>query len=110
MKFGLVVAIFQNLVTNDYKSHVVINGLVTFWLISTSGSYISRSNVQWRIKGRRSRRATFCGGIGNAKGCKGGKRCYERTSIHKSAVESIANHKGVDNDKNTTKGDGDAEA
>ncbi len=36
MKFDLVVAIFSNLVTNDYKSHVVINGLVTFWLISTS--------------------------------------------------------------------------
>jgi hypothetical protein len=29
LKFGLVVA-------NDYKSHVVINGLVTFWLIFTS--------------------------------------------------------------------------
>ncbi len=36
MKFGLVVAIFPNLVTNDYKSHVVVNGLVTFWLISIS--------------------------------------------------------------------------
>jgi hypothetical protein len=36
LKFDLVVAIFSNLVTNDYKSHVVINGLVTFWLISTS--------------------------------------------------------------------------
>ncbi len=27
---------FSNLVANDYKSHVVVNGLVTFWLISTS--------------------------------------------------------------------------
>ncbi len=36
MKFDLVVAIFPNLVANDYKSHVVVNGLVTFWLISTS--------------------------------------------------------------------------
>ncbi len=36
MKFDLVVAIFPNLVANDYKSHVVINGLVTFWLISTN--------------------------------------------------------------------------
>jgi len=27
---------FPNLVTNDYKSHVVVNGVVTFWLISTS--------------------------------------------------------------------------
>ncbi len=38
MNFGLVVAIFPNLIINDYKSHVVINGLVTFWLISTSAS------------------------------------------------------------------------
>jgi hypothetical protein len=28
--------IFSNLVANDYKSHVVVNWLVTFWLISTS--------------------------------------------------------------------------
>ncbi len=39
MKFDLVVTIFPNLVVNDYKSHVVVNGLVTFWLISTNGSY-----------------------------------------------------------------------
>ncbi len=38
MKFGLVVAIFPNLVANDYKSHVVVNGLVIFWLIFTSGN------------------------------------------------------------------------
>jgi hypothetical protein len=38
LKFDLVVAIFPNLITNDYKSHVVVNGLVTFWLISTSES------------------------------------------------------------------------
>ncbi len=37
MKFDLVVAIFPNLVANDNKLHVIINGLVTFWLISTSG-------------------------------------------------------------------------
>ncbi len=36
MKFDLVVAIFLNLVANDYKSHVIVNGLVTFWLIFTS--------------------------------------------------------------------------
>ncbi len=43
MKFGLVIVIFPNLVANDYKSHVVVNGLVTFWLISTSetSSYAS---------------------------------------------------------------------
>ncbi len=28
--------IFSNLVANDYKSHVIVNGMVTFWLISTS--------------------------------------------------------------------------
>jgi len=38
LKFDLVVAIFPNLVTNDYKSHVVVNGLVTFWLIFISVS------------------------------------------------------------------------
>ncbi len=36
MKFGCVVAIFPNLVANNCESHVVVNGLVTFWLISTS--------------------------------------------------------------------------
>jgi hypothetical protein len=36
LKFDLVVAIFPNLVANDYKSHVVVNGLFTLWLISTS--------------------------------------------------------------------------
>ncbi len=36
MKFGLVVANITNLVANDYKSHVVVNGVVTFWLIFTS--------------------------------------------------------------------------
>jgi hypothetical protein len=35
LKFGLVVVIFPNLVANDYKLHVVVNRLVTFWLIST---------------------------------------------------------------------------
>ncbi len=28
--------IFSNLIANDYKSHVVVNRVVTFWLISTS--------------------------------------------------------------------------
>ncbi len=32
--------IFPNLVTNDYKSHVVVNGVVTFWMISTSASFM----------------------------------------------------------------------
>jgi hypothetical protein len=27
---------FPKLVANDYKSHVVVNGVVTFWLIFTS--------------------------------------------------------------------------
>jgi hypothetical protein len=36
LKFGLIVVIFPNLITNDYKSHIVVNELVTFWLISIS--------------------------------------------------------------------------
>jgi hypothetical protein len=32
----LQLQIFPNLVANNYKSHVVVNGVVTFWLISTS--------------------------------------------------------------------------
>jgi len=36
LKFGLIVVIFPNLVVNDYKSHVVVSGLITFWLIFTS--------------------------------------------------------------------------
>jgi hypothetical protein len=35
-KLVLKLQIFPNLVANDYKSHVVVNGMVTFWLISTS--------------------------------------------------------------------------
>ncbi len=31
---------FPNPVANDYKLHVVVNGVVTFWLISTSESSI----------------------------------------------------------------------
>jgi hypothetical protein len=36
LKFNLVVANIPNLVINDYKLHVVVNGMVSFWLISTS--------------------------------------------------------------------------
>ncbi len=35
--------IFSNPVANNYKSHVDVNGVVTFWLISTSGSAIDSS-------------------------------------------------------------------
>jgi hypothetical protein len=30
--------IFPNLVVNDYKLHVIVNGVVWFWLISTGGA------------------------------------------------------------------------
>ncbi len=33
--------IFPNLVANDYKSHVVIYGVVTFWLISINEALLS---------------------------------------------------------------------
>jgi hypothetical protein len=36
LKCGLVIANNPNLVANDYKLHVVINGVVTFGLISIS--------------------------------------------------------------------------
>jgi hypothetical protein len=50
----------------------------------------------------------LCGGTNSADGHKGGERCCEgRTTIHKSAIESIANHRGVDNSRSITKGDGD---
>jgi hypothetical protein len=36
------------------------------------------------------------------------KRSYKRkTTTHNSVVESTSNHKGVDNGKSTTKGNGD---
>ncbi len=64
--------------------------------------------MHWRIGGRWRWGATFCGCIDNAKGHKGGERCCKRRIIiHKSVIESIASHKGVDNGRNTTKGDGD---
>jgi hypothetical protein len=30
----------NKIVANDYKSHVIINGVVTFWLICTSATYV----------------------------------------------------------------------
>jgi hypothetical protein len=37
---------FPNLVTNDYKLHVVVIGVVTFWLISTNeGRNMAKFNV-----------------------------------------------------------------
>jgi hypothetical protein len=43
----------------------------------------------------------------SAEGHKGGKRYFEgKTFIHKIAIESIASHRGVNNGKNTTKGNG----
>jgi len=32
----LLLQILPNLIANNYKSHVVINGMVTIWLISTT--------------------------------------------------------------------------
>jgi hypothetical protein len=73
-------------------------------------SYIGRFGVHWRIGGRQSWEATSCGGIDNAKGCKGKECCCEGiTIIHRSAIESIASHRGVDNGRSTTKGDGNGE-
>ncbi len=44
----------------------------------------------------------------NAKGHKGGECCFlKKTSIQKSAVESTTSHKGVNNGRSPTKGDGD---
>jgi hypothetical protein len=51
---------------------------------------------------------SFCGGIDNAIGRKGGKCCFAgRTFIHKSVVECRANHRSVNNSRSTTKVDGD---
>jgi hypothetical protein len=64
--------------------------------------------VHWKIGGRWSWRTSFCESIDGAEGCKGGERCCEgKTTIHKSAIESITSHTGVDNCRSTTKGDGD---
>jgi hypothetical protein len=79
--------------------------------VDKTKSYINRSNVHQRFRGRWSWRTTFCGGIDNAEGCKGEKcYCEGRTFIRKSAIESIASHKGAQNGISTTKGDGDAVA
>jgi hypothetical protein len=44
----------------------------------------------------------------NVEGWKG-EECYceGRIAIHRSAIESIASHKGAHNGRSTTKGDGD---
>jgi len=71
-------------------------------------NYINRSDLHWRIRRRQSWITSFCGGIDSAKGHKGGECCCaRRIIIHRNAVESTTNHKGVDNGKNTMKGDGD---
>jgi hypothetical protein len=71
-------------------------------------SYINRSNVHWKIKGRWSWGTSFCGGTNSVEGRKGRKCCcVGRTSICKSVVESTTSHKGVDNGRSTMKGDGD---
>jgi hypothetical protein len=77
-------------------------------IVDVTKSYINRSNVHWRIGGRRSCGATFCGGIDGAKRRKGGECCCDETTIiHKSAGGSITRHKGVNDGGSTTKGDGD---
>jgi hypothetical protein len=51
LKFGLVVANISNLITNDYKSHVFVNGVVTFWLISTTvNNYFAISIWCWCVQ------------------------------------------------------------
>ncbi len=74
-------------------------------------SYISRSNVHWRIGRRRNYGVAFCGGKNGAKGCKGRERCYNgKTTIHKSASGSIASHRGASDGKSTAKGDANGKA
>jgi hypothetical protein len=46
LKFGPVVANIPNLVANDHKSHVVVNGMTTFWLISISARQLSSMMMQ----------------------------------------------------------------
>ncbi len=71
-------------------------------------SYISRSSVHWRFKGKKSCGATFCGGTNGAEGCKGEKRCCDGIiTIHISASGSTTRHKGASDGGSTEKGDGD---
>jgi hypothetical protein len=64
--------------------------------------------VHWRIERRGSWGASFCGSIDSVKGHKGKENyCIGRTIIHRNAVDSIVSHKGVDNGRSTTKGNGD---
>jgi hypothetical protein len=70
--------------------------------VDKARSYISSSNVHWRIKGRQSCGTIFCGGVDGAKGCRGGECCCnETTVIHKSASGSIARHKGASDLRST---------
>jgi hypothetical protein len=41
----MTLQIFPNLVANNYKLHVVVNGMVTFWLTSTNGCMLC-----WRLE------------------------------------------------------------
>jgi hypothetical protein len=70
-------------------------------------SYINRFSMHWRIKGKQSWRTSFCGGTNSAR-VNGGEHCYtRRTFIHRSIIDNITSHIGVDNGRNTTKVDGD---
>jgi hypothetical protein len=73
-----------------------------------SMNYISRYGVHKRIEGRWSYGVAFCGGVDNAKGCKGGECCCDRTKIiHKSVGGSTTRHKGASDGGSIAKGDGD---
>ncbi len=53
-----MVAIFPNIVANNYKLYVVVNGLVTFWLISTSGKDFNSDFLDQVIEGSRNDKLT----------------------------------------------------
>ncbi len=89
-----------------------MTGFFVVWIqCFKTRSYISRSNVHWRIGGRWSYGPTFCGNINNANRCRGGECCWGGSiTIQRGANGSTIIHIGVGDGRSTTKGDGDGKA
>jgi hypothetical protein len=71
-------------------------------------SYISRSNVHWKIEGRWSCGITLCGRTNNVEGWRGGERHWSgNTTIYITVGGNITIHKGVGDGECIMNGNGD---
>jgi hypothetical protein len=63
-------------------------------------SYISRSNVHWKIRGKLSCGTTFSGNTSSAKGRRGGERCWSGSIVnHRSVGDGKAQQRAMEMEK-----------